>query len=366
MKHYQDEKRLSVNIRSYNLGMTEFPTHQKQLAPLLDDIEQISFTHIDTKVLLATTGKPKGINEPIKQYPAHSDHTEEDNQVIFEPVAREDTEKEISQTLTVSIKNVGFRDGCAVIQSRIRGHPEMLDIEIPNVELKKEYDSVRNYFAKVLKTKKITVYVSLKTLNGKVTDISASSPHIQKINQEFIKQLRLECIKDAIKKSKQDDAEKNLFTTDEYFGTFNKEFNIKSFDSSDDDLLNDIILASDTKHYNHLQYLSRNHEHQIMKLRIVVKPSSFLFLLKGKNNFHIVWETIDTEEATYVWKVSGNLNEIKSDYRKVESAINDIKAFGKTAYIKKPDESFTRIFHDYSDVVDGFIKWKSKLKSIID
>jgi len=307
MKHFQDEKRLSVNIRSYNLGMTEFPTHQKQLAPLLDDIEQISFTNIDTKVLLATTGKPKGINEPIKQQPANSDHTEEENQVISEPVVREDTEKEICQTLTVSIKNVRFRDRCAVFQSRIKGHPEMLDIETPNDVLKKEYDSVRNYFAKVLKSKKITVYVSLKTLNGQATDISAFSPQIQKINQEFIKQLRLECIKDTIKKSKQDDAEKNLFTTDEYFGTFNKALNIKSFCASDDDLLNDIIQASDTKHYNHLQYLSRNHEHQIMKLRIVVKPPSFLFLLKGKNNYHIVWETIDTEEATYVWKVSGNL-----------------------------------------------------------
>ena len=39
-----------------------------------------------------------------------------------------------------------------------------------------------------------------------------------------------------------------------------------------------------------------------MKIRFVLQPFSFVFLLAGKDHHYIVLETLDTEEATYIWK----------------------------------------------------------------
>ena len=42
------------------------------------------------------------------------------------------------------------------------------------------------------------------------------------------------------------------------------------------------------KHYRQLRYLATRHEHTILKLRFVLSPFSFVFLLAGEEQFHIV------------------------------------------------------------------------------
>jgi hypothetical protein len=153
---------------------------------------------------------------------------------------------------------------------------------------------------------------------------------------------------------------------DEYFETFADE-KIKSsiFYKNDKELFEDLLAISDTKHYKHLRFLSSKHSHEIMKLRFVHKPFSFIFLIEGGRDYHIVWETLDTEEATYVWHIDKDINELKKTLRKIEGIINTIKVQGKTVYISSTDDPFRRIYHDYSDIVDGFVKWKSDLESIL-
>jgi hypothetical protein len=102
-----------------------------------------------------------------------------------------------------------------------------------------------------------------------------------------------------------------------------------------------------------------------MKLRFVHKPFSFIFLIQGDRNFHIVWETLDTEEATYVWHIDKNLQVLKMTLRKIEDIINVIKVQGKTAYLSSTEDPFRRIYHDYSEFVDGFVKWKGELENIL-
>ena len=50
---------------------------------------------------------------------------------------------------------------------------------------------------------------------------------------------------------------------------------------------------------------------------------------------------------------------------KIEDAINLIKVQGKTAYINSTEDSVRRIYHDYSLLIDGFLKWKSELESVL-
>jgi hypothetical protein len=42
-----------------------------------------------------------------------------------------------------------------------------------------------------------------------------------------------------------------------------------------------------------------------------------------------------------------------------------IKAQGKTAYLNTVEDPFRRVYHDYSDLQDGFVKWKALLEQYL-
>ena len=87
-------------------------------------------------------------------------------------------------------------------------------------------------------------------------------------------------------------------------------------------------------------------------------------LIQGDRNYHIVWETLDTEEAR-MWHVEKDINVLKMEFRKVEDIINLIKVQGKTEYLNSTKDIVRRIKHDYSPFVNGFLKWKGELESIL-
>ena len=66
-----------------------------------------------------------------------------------------------------------------------------------------------------------------------------------------------------------------------------------------EELLNEILKLKDARHYQQLRYLDK-HDRSVLKVRFVLLPFSFVFLLSGQEQYHIVWETLDTEEATYI------------------------------------------------------------------
>jgi hypothetical protein len=104
-----------------------------------------------------------------------------------------------------------------------------------------------------------------------------------------------------------------------------------------------------------------------MKLRFVLKPTfSFIFLIEGERQYHIIWETLDSQEATYIWHVEPKDKALlRVTLRKIEDIINTIKVQGKTAYIQSSEDSYRRIRHDYSDLVEGFVKWKGEIESYL-
>jgi len=51
--------------------------------------------------------------------------------------------------------------------------------------------------------------------------------------------------------------------------------------------------------------------------------------------------------------------------RKIEDILNVIKVQGKIAYLNANEDSFQRIRHDYSELIDGFIKWKGELENYL-
>ena len=79
-------------------------------------------------------------------------------------------------------------------------------------------------------------------------------------------------------------------------------------------------------------------------------PSSFVFLLTGEQQYHIIWETLDTEEATYIWHVEKHKPALKARLTEIDQDLGYIRSSGRQAFIDKPRENFSRIIHDYTDV----------------
>ena len=160
--------------------------------------------------------------------------------------------------------------------------------------------------------------------------------------------------------------DQSLFTKDEYFETFvDPEFQSDIFFKTDQELFEDLLKISNTKHYRHLRFLSSKHLSTVMKLRFVNMPLSFIFLLQGKNYYYIIWETLDTKEATYVWSIDKDITNLKLRLRQIDNILKEIKVQGKMAYISSKEDSFQRIYHEYSKGDHGFLKWKTELEKLL-
>ncbi|MFN7115384.1 MAG: hypothetical protein ACK4TA_01215 [Saprospiraceae bacterium] len=352
------EKKIFCEVLTYQNGETEFGYNQKQLADKLNNLEIVTFRSIDTTGLLKTSsGIASSSYTPLRYKPV--DRTQYN-------YTKEPLIQTINETFFVPLKNVRFKLGGVSFDKKFKEHKKTIELTIANYDIREEFDAVKNYFANVLGTKKIEVTAKIEIIGNVISSTKISSPEITKINKQLIDNVKFEFVKSITKKKINVELDKSLFTMDEYFDTFaDEKFKSNTFYSNDKELFEDLLTISNTKHYKHLRFLSSKHSHEIMKLRFVHKPFSFIFLIQGDRNYHIIWETLDTEEATYVWHITKDVNVLEMTLRKVEDIINVIKVQGKTAYINSTEDPFRRIYHDYSEVVDGFVKWKGELENIL-
>ncbi len=131
---------------------------------------------------------------------------------------------------------------------------------------------------------------------------------------------------------------------------------------SEEELLNEILKNKHVKHYRHLRYLAARHESSIMKLRFVLQPFSFVFLVSGEKQYHLVLETLDTEEATYLWHFDKDLSLLRERVALADRDLQLIRNKGRQAFLVNPPENFGKIVHDYTDERKGFMVWKDMLE----
>jgi hypothetical protein len=82
----------------------------------------------------------------------------------------------------------------------------------------------------------------------------------------------------------------------------------------------------------------------------------------GDGKYHLVWETLDSNEATYIWHINKTKEELRLAIVMLEDILLEIRNTGKQDYLKKEHPNFSRIFHEYSDPKKGFILWKGQLE----
>jgi hypothetical protein len=362
INYIQKENWLFVEVLSYQVGETKFSSNQIGLADILITIEKVTFKSIDTTGLLKTmhSKDPVKILSP-KQETFYRRETpiQPETKIVREPI-----KLTYNEPFSIPIKNVKFLSGRVAFEKKIQQFIKPIEFQILNECIIEEYDPIKNYFANVLKTKKIQVVPTITTVDGVITSINATSIEIEKIDKTLIEEVKFEIAKVARKKESAED--KQLFTMDEYLETFGEDgFKAQQIFKDENDFFENLLEMSNTKHYKQLRFLSSKHRHDIQKLRYVHKPFSFVFLLSGIDKFYIIWETLDTTEATYIWAATKDTTLLPQFLTHVDQTIKQIKSEGKNDYITRHEENFGRLYHDYTDLENGFKTWKEEIEKII-
>ena len=73
-------------------------------------------------------------------------------------------------------------------------------------------------------------------------------------------------------------------------------------------------------------------------------------------------ETLDTKEATYVWHLSKETSQFKTELELINQKLNWIRNNGRQSFLETKNENFSKIIHDYSEDKKGFYKWKNTLE----
>lgn len=259
---------------------------------------------------------------------------------------------DIDKSIKVSISDLDFHYGMVCFLYKF-SNEEYIQFDIENEEIQPEFEVLKPYFSKVLNSKSVLVRIQIGFEDNVIVSQLATSKDIDRINKEIIDSIKFEFVeKDFIKSGKPKNDDENEKTRKI----------IGSIFSSNDELLEGILKNSNYVHHKQLLYLAKHHQYQMLKIRFVLYPFSFVFLLKGQQKFHIVLETIDTKEATYVWHLSKETFLFNKELQFINQKLNWIRNNGRLSFLESKRESFSKIIHDYSEDKKGFYRWKNALE----
>lgn len=272
--------------------------------------------------------------------------------------------EELQHNFQFYIKDVRFHYGGVSFRHFVSSLNKRLDFTIINYYIREEFDAIKEYFIQIFSSNKIDVLAFITELDNGNYIIRAHSTQIDSIDERMMKAIKLEWARKISSKKILIPSGFTPLTMDNLFNSLeNQDLGFSNLYNNEQELFDDIITVSKSRHYNHLRYLSGQHLHQLMRLRFILKPFSFLFLLEGSTDYLLVWETLDTEEATYIWTIEKNRQSLKLALANLPDILSLIKVQGKQAYLKSSGDNFIRIIHQYKKPMNGFVLWKDELEN---
>lgn len=276
---------------------------------------------------------------------------------------------------SIAFNDISFKLGYVSFRKKIKDFPEELDFKITNDFILPEFDHIKSWFARQLKTRKIDVIANIHLLDGMINLIRASSPHIARINAQMIDSIKYNRTFALTKPTKFTVEDKSLFTADQIFNELaSDELEGNVFNQNEQDILSFLMDDPKVRNRRQLEYLSGRKQAEGSKIRFTLHPNfGFLFLITGERNNHFVWELLNSH-ATYIWTFEKSYNNIELQFKRIEDSINSIRDFGREQYKRAYRQShhdsdliFSVIEHDdiQSALVDGFVKWKHRLNERI-
>jgi len=262
----------------------------------------------------------------------------------------------IKEKISVAFGDLDFRYGSISFKYLVTGVDQPLEFEIENEHIRPEFEVLKAYFSKILRKKAVTIDLEVELQGGNLISQLAISPDLDKINEEIIEIARFRFVSwTFFGNAKKLPPGMNLMDIDQLQS---QDEGMHFLYESGEKLLDDLLKYKDVIHYRQLRYLAEKHQSNILKIRFVLNPFSFVFLLSGEEQYHLVLETLDTKEATYIWHVEKNKQELRNQLKRIDQQLSLIRNEGRQAFLESQPMNFNRILHDYSDEQKGFVLWK--------
>ncbi|MFO7614955.1 MAG: hypothetical protein R6W71_09980 [Bacteroidales bacterium] len=291
------------------------------------------------------------------------------------PLFRSAPEKDkIETTFEVWFKDAEFKLGYVVFDKNIPELKQMLRFKVTNDFLLPEFEFIKGYFVKALRTRKFDVDATIFLEHGKATETKASSSIIGKINERLIDSIKNIRTDRLFKAPFKPDIDKSLFTADEIFDGFGDDEAGNVFNQTEEEMLRHILEKAKVRNRKQLEFLAGVKQAAGARLKFTLHPYfGFLFTVEGEKMMHFIWELLNTH-ATYVWSLDKNARELRAQYRRVEDAINQVRNSGRNLYKQAYHSShidqdlvFHVIHHQdaNSPLIDGFVKWRHRVGELM-
>lgn len=317
---------------------------RSEINPIIHDYRDIKIDYLN-KLFLKRNTYYRQITKQASLFDEPTEFTPERQSLVVE------------KQIKVPIEDLDFRSGNIGFEYIDKPNNQRFDFEIENEEFRPEFEVLKTYFVKFLKSKMVNIDIYAEIENGVILSQLATSSDIENINKEIVESVKFQFLNKSFIGQIPTSAQ-NILTTNE----LPKNQNIYT---NAEDVLEDLLKGKQYKHSRHIQFLAERHERNVMKLRFVLQPFSFVFLLVGEQNYHIILETLDTEEATYIWHTEKNKSVLIDTIKLIDKELNIIREKGRQAYLETNPKNFSRIVHDYSDNNKGFTIWKGLLEECI-
>lgn len=360
----------------FAIQFLEFGTFNwSQLAPLLSAyrksqfIDRLTHVHESSSELPALQNQP---NRPAKK-PVSIDILMRSG--VHASTGINDKVSLLHEKFTVDFSDCVFVAGAVRFSKRLKKPDQTLDFIIYNDNILPEFDHIKYWFSKKLKTKKFFVNATIVLTGFHVKEISATSPEIACIDQDFIDGVKAQRTLQITKTIRPPDIDKSLFTSDDVYDTdHTNDLSGNVFRQSEKDILDMIMEKSNVRNKRELMYLSGNKHSDQYRIRFTNHPHfGFLFLAEGECNNHFIWELLNSH-ATYIWSMAKTTGNPEWQYKKMEAVINTILAQGREQYKRayvyghKDDDVIFNVVHHAdkgSELIDGFPKWKHRINALL-
>ena len=334
----ESEGLLYGEILKYSMTNEEIHQYTKQVQLNFNQIRKVKFRSVDTGKLLQSVmlRKPEVLENNLQK------------ETLL-----------LQETIKKPIEELAFKYGSIAFKHQVNQLNITLEFEVENLEIRPEFEVLKPYFARILKKKDISIQWAVEVHQGKILSKMAFSSDLDKINQEVIDSVKFRFVTKGIFHKKHVPGQNNLLDIKQVQGNTEDDHLLYE---SEEALLDAMLKIQNIRHNYQLRYLARKHDRSVLKVRFVLAPFSFVFLISGKQQYHLIWETLDTEEATYLWHIDKDKQLLQIQLNEIDADLNRIRNQGRQAYLENPPDNFSRIVHDYSDERKGFVVWKNILE----
>ena len=183
--------------------------------------------------------------------------------------------------LSVYFSETQFMLGYLVFTRYVKEVDDTVAFKIPNDFILPEFENIKSWFTRKLKSRIFRVNATITTTGGEVISVTATAPQIAMINEELVDSIKYQRTLALTKSPKLPDIDKSLFTAEDIFNTGESddvEGNV--FRQDEKDILQFLITHHNTRNKKQLEYLSGHKQSANFRIRFTLHPNfGFLFLI---------------------------------------------------------------------------------------